>query len=575
MKNIDIKFGLTLPFMAMLLCACSSDIIEETTPQTPTTQENAKMSFNAGIEGDNDTRTTTSFANNSWKTSWSGGENIKIYNPAKNEGTNSGVFTNSSTSSSNNAEFTGPSISNKGADATNTYYAFYPNEKCSGSDAGTQMTLAPIQKASTSIQSDYQLMTGYAESNEIRFKNVCSFLKITIKSSDDFKIGVVKIVSNKDANGNYAKIAGTFTTNINGEGINTGLTGTSTSVEIRSEESADGTTPLLDDTYYIAVLPVNLTAGFTLYLEDVANNKVYQRVAGAFEFGRSKVLDLGTYDATQTSVSSKIISDVVDLGLPSGTLWATKNVAAGDVLFVANESDYGQYYAWGEDFGFDETPNTTEGQYTNINTSYTNMSTYVGFTRYRTKIKYEWNTYKWSSYTKNGIIYTNRTVGKYNSTDGLTELTGWVSSSDKGDDIAQIKSQGKYEMPTKAQFDELTSTNNTSMNNQCRSSIFTDKSKYGINYTSNIVGYTSRSIWLPAAGATYGDSDITDFVNKDGHKHNVDERLAYWTKTLAPNVDQAYCYDYGSSEFLQSNQTIRNGYDNRYAGRNIRPVVKR
>lgn len=48
----------------------------------------------------------------------------------------------------------------------------------------------------------------------------------------------------------------------------------------------------------------------------------------------------------------------VDLGLPSGTLWATCNVGA------TNPEDYGDYYAWGE----------TE-----------------------VKNEYKWNTYKYGS----------------------------------------------------------------------------------------------------------------------------------------------------------------------------------
>lgn len=34
--------------------------------------------------------------------------------------------------------------------------------------------------------------------------------------------------------------------------------------------------------------------------------------------------------------------EYVDLGLPSGTLWATMNIGA------SAEEDYGDYYAWGE-----------------------------------------------------------------------------------------------------------------------------------------------------------------------------------------------------------------------------------
>ena len=38
--------------------------------------------------------------------------------------------------------------------------------------------------------------------------------------------------------------------------------------------------------------------------------------------------------------------DYVDLGLPSGTLWATQNVGA------SKPSDYGLYFQWGDSKGY-------------------------------------------------------------------------------------------------------------------------------------------------------------------------------------------------------------------------------
>ncbi len=40
--------------------------------------------------------------------------------------------------------------------------------------------------------------------------------------------------------------------------------------------------------------------------------------------------------------------DFVDLGLPSGVRWATKNIGA------TNETDTGLYFAWGESLGYDD-----------------------------------------------------------------------------------------------------------------------------------------------------------------------------------------------------------------------------
>ena len=62
--------------------------------------------------------------------------------------------------------------------------------------------------------------------------------------------------------------------------------------------------------------------------------------------------------------------EYVDLGLPSGTLWAKCNVGA------SNEYEVGDYFAWGE---------------------------------VETKTSYSWKTYKWGSSQNN--------LTKYNSSD--------------------------------------------------------------------------------------------------------------------------------------------------------------
>lgn len=88
----------------------------------------------------------------------------------------------------------------------------------------------------------------------------------------------------------------------------------------------------------------------------------------------------------------------VDLGLPSGLLWARNNVGASTPY-----AD-GDYYAWGE----------TE-----------------------TKSYYSWSTYKWGS---------NPT--KYNSSDGKTTL-------EASDDVATVKWGKECRMPSRAEFQEL------------------------------------------------------------------------------------------------------------------------
>jgi len=91
--------------------------------------------------------------------------------------------------------------------------------------------------------------------------------------------------------------------------------------------------------------------------------------------------------------------DYVDLGLPSGTLWATCNVGAN------LPEDYGDYYAWGE--------------------------------KYR-KIDFYWENYKFGMYGGD----------KYCKSDSLLVL-------EAEDDVVQCRWHFGWCMPTKAQWEEL------------------------------------------------------------------------------------------------------------------------
>ena len=100
----------------------------------------------------------------------------------------------------------------------------------------------------------------------------------------------------------------------------------------------------------------------------------------------------------------------VDLGLPSGTKWATCNVGA------SNPQEYGNYYAWGE---------------------------------VKPKSTYNWRTYKYSS--------SNGQLTKYNieSRYGRNGFADGKTMLELEDDAAYFNWGGKWRMPTKAQRDEL------------------------------------------------------------------------------------------------------------------------
>ena len=146
--------------------------------------------------------------------------------------------------------------------------------------------------------------------------------------------------------------------------------------------------------------------------------------------------------------SYKIINGhkFINLGLPSGLLWATCNIGAEAA------TDDGNYYAWGET---------------------------------ATKDTYNWSTYKY------GSSYDNMT--KYNSTDGKTVL-------ENSDDAAYVNWGSSCRMPTRTEFDELCNKENCTW-------IWTSKTTSS-NETINGYEVTSKkngnSIFLPASGYRYG-----------------------------------------------------------------------
>ena len=144
-------------------------------------------------------------------------------------------------------------------------------------------------------------------------------------------------------------------------------------------------------------------------------------------------------------------SSFVDLGLPSGTLWATCNIGAN------SPEEYGDYFAWGE----------TEG--------YNDGKTYFDF-----------STYKWC----NG---SNNTMTKYcdNSSYGYNGFTDAKTELDLEDDAAYVNWGPAWRMPSIEQFRELINSNYTTTTRTEQNGV------YGCKITSKKNG---NSIFLPGAG---------------------------------------------------------------------------
>ena len=149
----------------------------------------------------------------------------------------------------------------------------------------------------------------------------------------------------------------------------------------------------------------------------------------------------GTWDNEPVTPPEDDGHEYVDLGLPSGTLWATMNIGS------SKPEEYGDYFAWGET---------------------------------KRKDVYEWSTYKWCEGTDSTMtkycIHSN-----YGTIDNKTEL-------EPEDDAAYVNWGPLWRTPTAEQQQELI--------DHCSWIVTTSNGKRIIKVT----GPNGNSMLLPATG---------------------------------------------------------------------------
>lgn len=179
---------------------------------------------------------------------------------------------------------------------------------------------------------------------------------------------------------------------------------------------------------------------------------------------REMIFNIGKEKITEGKVDPQFYSGAynghpyVDLGLPSGTKWATMNIGA------ERETDSGLYFAWGEVIGY---PNVNEYK------------------------KFGWNDYRYG--TRSGLT-------KYNYKDGRNVLEL------NEDDAASNNWGAKWHIPTKEQFNELLNTEN------CTNIWITNYDGSGMNGRLFISVRNGKKLFIPAGGGcTFGP--ISDKYN--------------------------------------------------------------
>ena len=214
------------------------------------------------------------------------------------------------------------------------------------------------------------------------------------------------------------------------------------------------------------------------------------------------------YKTVNWSVLEPELYEWVDLGLPSGTLWADRNVGA------TKPEEYGLYFAWGETQGY-----TAEDVENDVK-------------------QFNWSDYELCNGSSSTLTKYN-TQSSYGTVDNMLEL--------ESSDDAAYQSDKTCRMPTKDEYEEL--IDNTT-------SAFTEVNGIsGIRFASKVEGYTDKSIFIPAAGWV-----------SDGSLLNVGSYGYIWSSSLYSDNPRNAHFMYFSSSRVRMNGNVRS------YGYSVRPV---
>ncbi len=229
--------------------------------------------------------------------------------------------------------------------------------------------------------------------------------------------------------------------------------------------------------------------------------------------------------------------EVIDLGLPSGTLWCKYNLGVDLTQLSKAEDWYGKYYAWGE----------LEGNKTNKDG----------------EIYFSWGNYKFGKdYNKLTKYCNNPKYGLNGFTDNLTELL-------PEDDVAYQNKKlynFKFHIPTKEQFEELIHyTKSYWVDNYDPNNVVHYKCDDGIKELNGRVfglngrifeGNNGNQLFIPAAG-----------YRSNSNNYSVGSDCGLWSSSLSLDTPSRAYYLYFSSGSIGI-------YGNcRYWGLFIRPVI--
>ena len=390
------------------------------------------VTIQASIANDSDSRVALGDGENEKKVTWTTGDKITLN---IDEGEYEFTWQGGTTFAySGNGEL--PSLT-QDMQITATYASDYDITQIGDKEhVGNYMALSAVATVETG--------QDYSDLN-LTFSHRTSVLKLTL-SNDAFKNSSVTDITVKAGTTVVASTTATFT-----------------------GDSENGRV-----TAYLAIQPATLE---NITLHATCNGNTYTNSLA------NKTVEAGKIYLAEKNLPYAY----VDLGLPSGTKWASFNVGA------TSAEEAGGYFAWGE---------------------------------IETKEKYGYADYKYlqTSYLRSFTKYCNSEDYGYDGfTDNLTTL-------ESIDDAATANWGNNWRMPTSAEMQELL--------DNCTWTWTTLNEVSGCMITSKVEGYTDKSIFIPAAG----------YKDNTGTLYSKNENGYYWSNSL--NADYLGWGDPSNADFL-------------------------
>lgn len=483
MKTKTITFLLT---MLTVVFSCSTDI-DDPISVSENKENICTMRLNGSVvpfDYSGESRATTSY-------SWSNGDKLYIIFTAASGSTTNGTATYNSTTRTWDVTYTSALVRDK---STSCKVYFFE-----GLSSNSEIiTLTSVNPVFGDEKATYSFPTGGDLTITASIKPLTS--RIRFKGS----IGTALTI--------------TGITNHNAYSLSYGLQPLKQNSAISTTIQSDGYTP-----YIYGVFESSTTPGISI----AYNNQSFTadcKGLSILQIGKSGWMNVPTttsHNGWIANTSGGTIGghDYVDLGLPSGTLWATCNVGAN------KPEDFGDYFSWGETFGYKSG-----------------------------KVNFDEAHYKYYNGNKQQITkYCSDPNYGYNGfTDGKSEL-------ELMDDAAYVNWGTEWRMPTNTQLYELMTQT---------TAVFSDVN--GVK-GYKMFGKNGQFIFLPAASSYKGDVLLKGL-------NNGKYPGCYWSRNCFASIYVpcvANCFSFEEYQFYYAIWDNKELLDitERHGGASIRAVI--